>query len=151
MAFVLVDAATIALVPTAQAMAGVRVMAAGIGDSDPFPQATCATATRAVMPLAPVHPTITGLPSGDALIGWTRRSRAGWAWRDGLDAPLGEEREAYSVAWAGGSADVLAPAFTYTAAMRAADIAAGRTASVFAIRQIGDAALSPPVLVTLIL
>ena len=151
MAFVLVDAATIALVPTAQAMAGVRVMAAGIGDSDPFPQATCATATRAVMPLAPVHPTITGLPSGDALIGWTRRSRAGWAWRDGLDAPLGEEREAYSVAWAGGSADVLAPAFTYTAAMRAADIAAGRTASVFAIRQIGDAALSPPVLVTLTL
>ena len=28
---------------------------------------------------------------------WMRRSRGGWAWIDGVDAPLGEETEAYRV------------------------------------------------------
>jgi hypothetical protein len=78
------------------------------------------------MPLSLVHPTSTRLPSGDALIGWTRRSRAGGAWRDGIDSPLGEERETYRVAWAGGTAEVFAPTFNYTAAMRAADVAGGQ-------------------------
>ena len=33
---------------------------------------------------------------------WTRRSRAGWRWIDGVDAPLGEERERYRVTLASG-------------------------------------------------
>ena len=28
-------------------------------------------------------------------LSWIRRSRAGWPWIDGVDAPLGEDREAY--------------------------------------------------------
>ena len=31
------------------------------------------------------------------MLRWTRRSRAGWAWADGVDAPLAEERERYAV------------------------------------------------------
>lgn len=142
--FVLTEEATTFVMPSTQAVAGVRVIASGIGDTDPWPQATCATAGLAVMPLSPVHPTATRLLSGDTLIGWTRRSRAGWAWRDEIDASLGEEREAYRIAWAGGSVEVVVPAFTYTAAMRAADVTGGATAATFAIRQSGDAALSPP-------
>lgn len=147
--FVLLEDATLTMIPSAQAIAGVQIMAAGIGDSDPFPQATCPTAARAVTPLSPVHPVVTGLSSGDRSIVWTRRSRAGWAWRDGIDAPLGEEREAYSVTWAGGSIEVPSPNFVYTAAMRAADLSTGASQAVFSIRQLGDLSVSAPLLVTI--
>ncbi|UVO52978.1 phage tail protein [Sphingomonas sp. SUN039] len=142
--FVLFEEATALILPMAQSVPGIRVMASGIGDSAPWPLASCATVMRAIRPLSPVRPTATRLPSGDTVIGWTRRSRAGWAWRDGIEVPLGEEREAYRVSWVGGSAETSEPLFTYTAAMRAADIAGGATAMTFTICQSGDAALSPP-------
>lgn len=147
--FVVLDEATTALLPISQSVAGVRVMASGIGDSEPWPLAICATAARATQPLSPVHPAVARLPSGDTVIGWTRRSRAGWAWRAGIEVPLGEEREAYRVDWASGSAELSSPQFTYTAAMRAADVTAGAAAMTFAIRQSGSAALSPPLFVTI--
>jgi hypothetical protein len=31
------------------------------------------------------------------MLRWTRRSRAGWRWSDGVEAPLVEETEAYRV------------------------------------------------------
>jgi hypothetical protein len=34
---------------------------------------------------------------GDLVIGWTRRSRQGFAWVDGVDSPLGEGIEQYRV------------------------------------------------------
>lgn len=147
--FVLIEEATIALLPTSQSVAGVRVMATGIGDGEPWPQAACATAERATLPLSPVHPVVARLPSGDTAIGCTRRSRAGWAWRDGIEVPLGEEREAYRVDWASGSVELSTPQFTYTTAMRAADVASGATTMTFSIRQSGSAALSPPLFVTI--
>ncbi len=142
--FVLIEESTILALPAAQAVGGVQVMAAGIGDSEPLPTADCPTAGRALMPLSPVHATSSRLPSGDTVIAWTRRSRGGWGWRDGIDAPLGEEREAYRVDWTGGSSEVSQAAFTYPAAARAADLAVGMTVRPFSIRQSGDAALSPP-------
>ena len=147
--FVVLEEATAALLPVAQSVAGMRVLASGIGDSEPWPQASCATAARAVMPLSPVHPTAVRLPSGDTETGWARRSRAGWAWRDGIEVPVAEEREAYHVAWQGGSVEVPTPAFTYTTAMRAADVAGGAVTMTFSIRQSGDAGLSPPLLLTI--
>jgi len=143
-AFVLVEEETTALLAPAQAVAGVIVMAAGIGDAEPFPQATCPAAGRAVTPLTPVHPTVTLLSGGDLHIGWTRRSRVGWAWRDRLDAPLGEEREAYRVEWPSGRADVNEPSFVFTSAMRAVAAAGGASSVSFEIVQCGDLALSPP-------
>lgn len=142
--FVLIEAATTAVLAAAQSVPGALVMAAGIGDVDPFPRARCPTATRAVTPLSPVHATGVRLAGGETRLGWTRRSRAGWSWRDGIEVPLGEEREAYRVDWPQGSSEVSGPAFVFTAAMRAAAVAAGATAVTFEIRQCGDAALSPP-------
>jgi hypothetical protein len=142
--FVLVEESTIAILPAAQAVAGVRIMATGIGDTEPWPEATCPTAARSVMPLSPVHPHAERLPSGDTAIRWVRRSRAGWAWRDGIDVPVGEDREAYLIDWAGGSVEIGEPAFTYTAAARTTDLAAGMTSRTFSIRQSGTASLSPP-------
>ena len=80
--------------------------------------------------------------------GWTRRSRAGWAWRDEIEVPLGEEREAYRLEWASGNQDLSVSVFIYTAAMRADDVTGGATVMTFTIRQSGDAALSPPLFVT---
>ncbi len=141
----------------AQALAGVRVMASGPGDRQPWPEAQCATAGRAALPLSPVHPVVQGLAPGDAQIGWTRRSRAddapvavgGWTWRDGTDAPLGEEREAYRIRWFDGSAETAEPSFTYGAALRARHRAARIATMAFEIRQAGDLGLSPPLFVNI--
>ena len=51
-----------------------------------------------VLPPAPVH--VAGHWSGsDFNLRWLRRSRAGWRWIDGADAPLVEEVERYTVSF----------------------------------------------------
>ena len=76
--------------------------------------------------------------------GWTRRSRADTGWRDHVDLPLGEGREAWHIALdppvAGvGPWERSAPMLSIAAAELAA-IPPGRT---IGIRQIGDFARSP--------
>ncbi|MFZ5746389.1 MAG: phage tail protein [Pseudomonadota bacterium] len=94
-----------------------------------------------ILPLSPAH--LRAQPAGDAgmRLNWVRRSRAGWRWLDGVDAPLSEEREAYRVAaqsaaglWEQevGEPTVLVPAHLF---------AAPCTVS---IRQVGAAGLSAP-------
>ncbi|MDP1027781.1 phage tail protein [Sphingomonas sp. KR1UV-12] len=68
----------------------VRVMASGAGDVEPAEVAVVATGAS-LRPPAPVQ----AVRRGDGGLGWTRRSRAGWTWRDGGDVPLGEEAERY--------------------------------------------------------
>ncbi len=76
-------------------------------------------------PYAPAHLRST-LSGGDRQVSWIRRTRIdGDSWQ-GAEVPLGEENEAYllRIADAGGirrEVDLSAPAFTYTAAMQAAD------------------------------
>lgn len=50
-----------------------------------------------LIPPAPVHIRVVLETSGAVEIGWVRRSRTGYNWNDGVDAPIGEEREAYLV------------------------------------------------------
>lgn len=51
---------------------------------------------RALRPYAPVH--LAGRRDGDDLVvTWIRRTRLDASWLDGVDAPLGEEAEAYEV------------------------------------------------------
>jgi len=81
---------------------------------------------RALRPLAPAHMWARRETNGDIRFGWARRSRQGFDWLDGSDAPLGEEREAYQIrVQADGAsaqiAEVAAPAFLYTAAAQTAD------------------------------
>ena len=146
---VLLEANAGALLPTELRVAGVTVMATGLGDTAPYPTASPATAIRAVTPLSPVRVTATPEPSGDIRIDWVRRSRAGWRWDDAVDAPLGEERAAWNVDWPGGTVETTDTTFTYTAAMRGADIATGYSTATFIIRQIGAAALSPPAMLSI--
>jgi hypothetical protein len=114
----------------------VRVMASGIGDIDGAVSVTAAVSGRSVLPPAPVALRAVELGGGDLLLRWTRRSRAGWRWIDGVDAPLVEERDAYRLTIEAGAATRIAetgaPEWTATAAERGAGLRV-------AVRQIGAA------------
>ncbi len=101
----------------------VRVMASGVGDATPV-ETRCAMRGASVVPPSPVHLRCFAEADGSATVKWTRRSRAGWRWIDGVDAPLSEEVESYRVTvTAGGTSrevDVPAPFVAVTAAERAA-------------------------------
>ena len=102
----------------------IAVRATGTGDLAPV-TAALTIAGRALLPLAPAGLRATRL-GGDTVIGWQRRSRAGFGWADFVDAPLAEDSERYriDIRRAGAvlrTVEVAAPAFTYAAAMRAAD------------------------------
>jgi hypothetical protein len=140
-AFLLLDADRLAPVPQAAAQPGTTCKVIGIGIGDAVPaEAELALSGEALIPLAPVHLTVTSDGAGGVAIGWIRRSRAGWAWSDGVDAPLGEEQERYLVELLNGdtvvrSVEVAAPAWSYSAAMAVEDGAAVPLS--VSVRQIG--------------
>jgi hypothetical protein len=81
---------------------------------------------NALRPLAPVHQTAAKTANGDLIISWTRCSRSGVDWLDGVEAPLAEAEEAYHVNLLISdpsvvSADVSAPSWIYSAAAFAAN------------------------------
>src|SRR3990167_8804640 len=99
---------------------------------------------RALRPPAPVHGEVRGDGAGGVTIGWTRRSRVDTGWRDHVDLPVGESREAWIVALtppvAGiGPWECPSPSL----AIAAATFAALPPGCAIEIRQAGDFALSP--------
>ena len=119
----------------------VQLSAIGLGDVEPV-VAEIAVTGEAVMPPSPVHLTARA-DGGGWVIGWTRRSRAGWRWSSGGDVPLGEESERYLVRVLDGdvvvrSAETLVPGWTYDAVMIAADSGAGHDGALSVeVRQVG--------------
>lgn len=141
--FVLLDAeAMVTLDLPAEALGKtIQVLAQGVADVEPGAAEALLTGIS-VVPPSPVHLRVAALPGGGAEIAWTRRSRGGWDWIDGVDAPLAEESERYQVAIAsseGGDRVALtdAPRLVLTAEERAAAVA-------ISVRQIGAHGLSPP-------
>jgi hypothetical protein len=104
--FVVIEANAVATIdlPLSAIGGGVRVLASGIGDVSGPVGTNAALRGVSVLPASPVHLHVDLLPGGDALLRWVRRSRSGWRWIDGVDAPLAEEREAYRVTIAAGGA-----------------------------------------------
>lgn len=141
--FVLLDATRLLAVdPPAEALGrAVRVRATGAGDAA-TPPVMLTLGGTALRPLSPVF--LGGRSDGsDVIFNWRRRSRAGIAWLDGVDAPLGEVREAYRVTLASGgvvrrTADTDAPSWRYDAAARVADGLAGSTPVTLTVAQYGD-------------
>jgi len=103
----------------------VRVIASGVGDDAPV-ETRCVMRGASVVPPSPVHLRFASEADGSATVRWTRRSRAGWRWIDGVDAPLAEEVEAYRVTvTAGGTSrdvDVAEPFVSITAAERVGSV-----------------------------
>ena len=100
---------------------------------------------EALRPPSPVALVAKLQPSGDLAVRWVRRSRLGFAWIDGVDAPLGEATERYLVSVHGalGSIELEAEqTATIVTATALASVGAG-PASV-QVRQVGDRALSRP-------
>lgn len=104
----------------------------------------------ALRPLAPVHGRARPGPAGGIDLDWIRRSRIDGGWRDEVDQPLGEGREAWRIA--------LVPAVSGTgpwesaaASFHVADetLAMMPSGTAAEIRQIGDHSLSPPLLIRL--
>ena len=137
-----------------------QVAARGLGDGDAPAVAACAIGVEAVRPPSPVHLIAERGADGGLAVRWTRRSRAGWAWVDGIDAPVGEASEAYRVtigrvtigprgAAAARTAEVGAPSFVYDPAMQAADAVAAGSMLTIAVVQIGATAASRPAELTI--
>ena len=148
--FVLIDPRALLAydLPGAALGAQVRVMASGVGDAAPA-EAGIVAAGRALRPPAPVH--LTAIRRGDGTIGfgWTRRSRTGWAWLDGGDAPLGEEGERYrlEITYSSGAArtvETVAPGYDYSPAEQAADGAGSAATFSVVLSQLGSVAPSLP-------
>jgi hypothetical protein len=158
---VLLDAGLKAL-PIGSADLGVpwnwRIGAAGKPAGDPALRAATFTPTaRGSRPWRPCHARRVDLPGGDIVLSWTRRTRAfaGDNWTL-TEVPLGEAVEAYALDILNGGTVVrtvtslAAPAFTYTAAMQAADFG-GPVAGPLRLRfaQIGVLGAGPALDVTL--
>lgn len=109
-AFVLLDPATLRRIDEPPSAVGrtMTAMAVGIA-ADDVATATIVPQGRSLVPPAPVHLTAM-VRAGMLEVRWVRRARGTVAWRDGVELPLGEEREAYRVTLDGGRAiDVAEP------------------------------------------
>ena len=143
--FVLIDAdAMVALDQPLSALGSeVRLLASGVGDLAGPAEAALLLRGASVAPPAPVGLHWVASEDGGATLRWTRRSRAGWRWGDGADAPLGEENEAYRVDVAGRSVTVMVPELAIGAAERAGGPLA------VTVRQVGTHAASRPAAITI--
>ncbi|MEO0413204.1 MAG: phage tail protein [Pseudomonadota bacterium] len=67
------------------------------------PARNAALTGRALLPLSPVHLSARYTAAAGVSAAWVRRSRSGYAWLDGADAPLGEASEAYRITYTSGA------------------------------------------------
>jgi hypothetical protein len=145
--FVLIEADSVRAVdlPVSALGGTARVIAVGIGDPPGGVEAHALVTGVSVAPPSPVALRAIVAADGATHLSWTRRSRMGWRWLDGVDSPLGEEREAYRVTVTA-SEDVLVLDTDVPAATIAADWRGGR-AMMASVRQRGTWAESPPAFV----
>ena len=141
--FILIESDTLAEIAVPAGVAEVRVIAAGLGDGATPPQQSVMQPGQALQPPSPVRLVANRFSNGDTQINWVRRSRIGWRWLDGTDAPLGEESEGYRLTLTpnAGAARIVTSAaatYLYTAAMRAADVAEGAASLTFTAQQSGQ-------------
>lgn len=127
--------------------------AQGRDDAEPV-QAHLTTHGRAVMPLSPVHGRWAEDGAGGITIAWVRRSRSGFAWRDLLDAPVGEEAEAYRVSIIADAVSVaehtvITPGLGINATALAAYRAAATASLAAQVVQQGALGVSPPLTIPL--
>jgi len=126
----------------------IDILASGIGDADPV-AAGCVIGGLAVRPLSPVHLVTDREADGAIRLRWIRRSREGWNWPDGIETPLGEEREAYRLIvtpnrGAGWQTELERPEALLSASQISALRAQGATNLSCEISQLGRMAASLP-------
>jgi hypothetical protein len=153
--FVLLDSERLKIVDYEGRLIGQNATfnALGVGDIEPA-TASLLSIGRAIQPLAPVHGRMTLVPSGDLNLSWFRRARVDFGWVDGVDQPLIEDRESYTITLvnAGQSLNnwtVDAPQLAIAASSWASLLPATQADFHFEIRQIGRHALSNPLIIAI--
>ena len=143
---VLLDGATLAEVPVPSFAIGATLSAAagGLGDSPSDAPQTMVISGEALRLPRPVH--LRAITVDAALpVTWVRRSRFGWSWSDGMEAPLGESTEQYRVILRGPVAAierfVAVPSCLFTNAER---LSVGSGTVTATVEQIGTRGLSRP-------
>ena len=142
--FLLIDPQALAVVEPPLAMLGgtATLMASGLGDIQPA-LVNRMIGGETVRPPSPVHLSAERR-GGDLILKWVRRSRSGWAWLSGGDAPIGEETEIYRLVLSGAGFErtimLAESSYLYSAAEQAADGASG--AFTMSVTQIGTFASS---------
>ena len=142
--FVLLQSDALQRAPMPLWVSGSTVTISPVGSTgQPGTPASVVAEFESLRPPSPAHVRAVPAASGGIEVSWARRSRRGWAWIDGIDAPLGERAERYLVALAGNGAslerEVTSPGMTFTAA-ELAPFGAGAVA--VQVRQAGDWGLS---------
>jgi hypothetical protein len=100
---------------------------------------------EALRPPSPVNLAAQRQPNGDLSVAWTRRSRQGFAWVDGIDAPLGEGREQYRVVISGSQEGVESIVDEPAIIIADADLnRLGPGPALIDVRQVGDLTASRP-------
>jgi Putative phage tail protein len=138
---VLVDKNSLLPLAVAVGAPSVTVKAHGVGDVQDV-NAILLSPHFALIPPSPVHLKFSSTENGSVELTWLRRSRDGWRWIDGVDAPLAEETERYLIS---STPDVGPPrvatvevsSFQYSADDRAFDLVAGATLVKFSVSQVG--------------
>jgi hypothetical protein len=121
-----------------------RVTPAGLADDEAAGVDHIVTG-EALKPPSPVHLRAWIDGSGDLNCSWVRRSRLGWDWLDGVEAPLGCAQEAYRITVEGSAASISSESivpWTQFSAAQLADLGSG-TVEV-TVAQLGDFAPSRP-------
>jgi Putative phage tail protein len=96
--FVLLDSAQLRLLDDVPLSLGqsITIEALGLGDENPVAASTIING-NAIKPFAPVHGIAKLRDDGGLDLEWKRRSRINYGWQDGVDQPLVEENENYTV------------------------------------------------------
>lgn len=102
--FTLIEAESLTAIELPPGLVGseARLLALGIGDSAAGVEAAVLVNGEGLRPPSPVHLRAVENADGGLRINWVRRSRLGWSWPGGVDAPLAEEAEKYRVTVSGG-------------------------------------------------
>jgi hypothetical protein len=129
----------------------IHVRANGIGDADA--SSTDAVVTGEVLrPPSPVHVRTSRTADGGLGLSWTRRSRVGWVWLDGVDAALGESVERYVVRLEGTASSLTVETGEAALTLTSEQLGAlGFGPAQLSIVQVGDYATSRPATASLIL
>ena len=146
--FVLVEQGAITTIDLPAGASGgwVRILATGIGDAEAVAAATPVTGAS-IVPPAPVHLAAARASDGSVRVSWVRRSRTGWRWADAVDAPLGEEREAYAVTIASAGGEQIVETATPMLTLAAGYVP--RSGFIVAVRQLGTWGASPAAIIEL--
>jgi Putative phage tail protein len=144
--FVLLDPEDLAAIDLPLADAGLSLQIKALTPQQTLGDVAATSLTfeaRALKPLPPVHLKGRRATSGTWDVNWIRRSRTGYAWTDGTDAPLGEESLAFDVVVLSGASPVrtvrvTSEQFTYDLAAQTADFGSGQSTLTLEISQISS-------------